>query len=141
MIMMHKFARNFFTCGLVGWCMEILFTSVNSLRRREFRLKGSTSVWMFPIYGSAALLAPVCRLLKNAPVLIRGTAYMSLIFSAEFLTGKLLSKKGICPWDYSRSRWNIGRVVRLDYAPNWFGAGLLFEKILLHQDARRKVSG
>lgn len=124
------FFKNFLTCGLTGWCMEIIFTALHALRRRDMTLKGNTSLWMFPIYGSAALLAPVSRLLKDRPVWLRGTTYMSLIFSTEYLTGKLLSRHKLCPWDYSRSRFNIGKVIRLDFAPYWFGAGLLFERLL-----------
>lgn len=124
------FFHNFLKCGLTGWCMEILFTSLNSLRRRDMTLRGITSVWMFPIYGCAAALSPVSRLLKRSPFWFRGLTYMSLIFSAEYLTGRLLEKKTLCPWNYSRSRWNIRNLIRLDYAPFWFGAGLLFERIL-----------
>ena len=46
--------RNFFICGLTGWCMEILFTSAGSLLKRDGRLIGQTSVWMFPIYGTVS---------------------------------------------------------------------------------------
>ena len=127
------FAKNFLKCGLAGWCMEILFTSLCSLRQRDFTLKGGTSVWMFPIYGCAALVAPVSRLLKNRPLWFRGLTYMGIIFSGEYLTGSLLAKHKLCPWDYSRSRWNVNRIVRLDYAPYWFGAGLLFERLLNHR--------
>ena len=45
------FGRSFLLCGLCGWCMEILFTALHSLRRRDLRLTGNTSLWMFPIYG------------------------------------------------------------------------------------------
>lgn len=128
------FLRNFLRCGLTGWCMEILFTSLEAVRRRDFKLKGNTSIWMFPIYGCAALFAPVHRLLRHKPFWVRGLTYMSLIFSGEYISGRLLSLRAMCPWDYSRSRWNIHRVIRLDYAPFWFGAGLLFEKILLSRD-------
>lgn len=124
------FVKNFLKCGLTGWCMEIIFTSLNSLRCRDLTLKGMTSVWMFPIYGCAALIAPVSRLLKNRPAWFRGLTYMGIIFSAEYLTGSLLSRHKLCPWNYSRSRWNVNRVVRLDYAPYWFAAGLLFERLL-----------
>ena len=93
--MKHTFARNFLICGLTGWCMEILFTSMDALRRREMTLKGNTSLWMFPIYGSAALLKPICTLLKNRPVWLRGTTYMSLIYSMEYITGRLGSAPGI----------------------------------------------
>lgn len=122
--------KNFFKCGLVGWCMEIIFTSLGSLRNRDLTLKGGTSIWMFPIYGCAAMFSPISRLLKKRPAWFRGLTYMSIIFSAEYLTGRLLSRHKLCPWDYSRSRWHVNRVVRLDYAPYWFGAGLLFERLL-----------
>lgn len=124
------FLKNFFKCGLTGWCMEIVFTSLSSLRNRDLTLKGQTSLWMFPIYGCAAILLPVSRLIKAKSLWFRGFTYMSLIFSTEFITGKLLSRKKLCPWDYSNSRFHIGRVIRLDYAPYWFGAGLLFERLL-----------
>ena len=55
---------------------------------------------------------------------------MTLIFSVEYTTGTLLARHDLCPWDYQQSRWNIKRYIRLDYAPLWFGAGLLFERIL-----------
>lgn len=125
-----SFFHNFIRCGLTGWCMEILFTALDSLRRRDMTLKGNTSVWMFPIYGCVAVLSPVSRLLKGKPFWFRGLTYMSMIFSGEYLTGRILEKRQLCPWDYSRSRWNIRHLIRLDFAPFWFGAGLLFERIL-----------
>lgn len=127
---MKKFMKQFITCGIIGWCMEIIFTSIDSFRRRDLTLKGNTSIWMFPIYGCAAFLAPISRLLKKRPAWFRGLTYMSLIFSAEYITGSLLKLKKLCPWDYCRSRWNVNSLVRLDFAPFWFGAGLLFEKVL-----------
>ena len=124
------FYKNFLKCGLAGWCMEIVFTAMDALRRRDMTLKGNTSLWMFPIYGSAAVLTPVSRLLHEKSVWTRGLAYMSIIFSTEYLTGILLEKHRLCPWNYSKSRWNISRVIRLDFAPYWFCAGLLFERLL-----------
>lgn len=110
--------------------MEILFTALGSLQKREFRLVGQTSLWMFPIYGSACLLTPLFSFLKRFPVLVRGTIYAVCIFLGEFLSGNFLMGKKICPWNYERSRWNIKKVVRLDYFFNWLFAGLLFEKLL-----------
>ena len=63
---------------------------------------------------------------------------MGLIFSGEYLSGTFLTRHKLCPWDYSRSHWNISKVIRLDYAPYWFGAGLLFERIL-NASARTKT--
>lgn len=128
--LISRFITNFLRCGLTGWCMEILFTSLDSLRKKDYRLKGNTSVWMFPIYGCAAFLAPISRLLQKKAVWVRGLTYMSLIFSMEYLSGRFLWKHHMCPWDYQKCRFNINRVIRLDFAPCWFGAGLLFERLL-----------
>lgn len=123
--------RNFCICGLTGWCMEILFTSAGSLLKKDHRLIGQTSVWMFPIYGMAACIRPIYRIIKKMPPLFRGGIYTLGIFSFEYLTGTLLKKHHICPWDYSGAKANIDGVIRLDYAPFWMAAGLLFERILL----------
>ena len=124
------FLKNFLKCGLTGWCLEILFTAVGALRRRDMTLKGNTSLWMFPIYGCAAVFAPISRLLRKKSVWFRGLTYMSIIFSTEYFAGKMLRHRSLCPWDYSRCRWNLSRVIRLDYAPCWFVAGLVFERLL-----------
>lgn len=127
---MRKFIHNFIHCGILGWCLEITFTALHSFRRREFTLTGHTSVWMFPIYGMAAFLEPVYRLIKKRHFLVRGSVYALLIFFGEFISGSLLSRKELCPWDYSHSKWNIKKIVRLDYLPCWVFAGLLFERLL-----------
>ena len=132
--MIKKFVKSFLQCGFLGWSLEILFTALGSLRRRNMQLKGNTSLWMFPIYGLASLLAPLCRLLRRRGFIFRGLVYTGLIFTGEFTTGMLLRKRELCPWNYERSRWNLARVIRLDYAPCWFIAGLLFERLLLENE-------
>lgn len=83
-----------------------------------------------PHLRMACLLAPLCRLMRGKSLLLRGSVYTFCIFAGEFISGSLLKRHGACPWDYSRAKYNIKGVVRLDYAPLWFGAGLLFEKII-----------
>ena len=53
--------QNFFRCGMIGWTMEILWTGLHAFRIRNPKLTGSSSLWMFPIYGSAAFLAPIMQ--------------------------------------------------------------------------------
>ena len=36
--------KTFFICGLTGWCMEILFTSLGGLLRGDLLLNGHTSI-------------------------------------------------------------------------------------------------
>lgn len=124
--------KNFLLCGFTGWCLEILFTSFGSYRKRELKLMGKTSLWMFPIYGMAAFLKPLCQLIKGFPASIRAVCYSIFIFLGEYISGSILKKYQICPWDYSKARANIKGVIRLDYAPFWMAAGLIFEKLLMH---------
>lgn len=128
--MIKRVIKSFLQCGFLGWSLEILFTALGSLRQRDMQLKGHTSLWMFPIYGSVCLLTPLFRLLGKLPVFFRGSIYALCIFSGEYLSGNLLARHNLCPWNYERSRWNIHKIVRLDYFPNWFLAGLLFERLL-----------
>lgn len=135
-----EFWKNFIKCGVAGWCMEIIFTSAESIAVGDMRLIGRTSLLMFPIYGLGALLGPICRRLdmwigdaerlgRKDKVWRHGTNSMVLIFLAEYLSGTFLKLYGICPWDYSGRLFSVDGLIRLDFAPFWFGAGLFFEEI------------
>jgi len=119
----------FLIYGAMGWLMEIFWTGMGSLLQRDYKLKANTSIWMFPIYGMAAFLEPVIQLLQPYPVLLRGTIYALCIFVVEYIAGTSLKQVDLCPWDYSGARYSIQGVIRLDYAPAWFGAGLIFERV------------
>ena len=127
--------KKFLMCGVTGWCLEIFWTALDSLRKRNMKLNGTTSVWMFPIYGCASFLLPVCRLIRSFPSAVRGSIYSALIMTGEYIFGSLLSQKDVCPWDYSRSRFNYQGVIRLDYFFVWFLVGLLYEKLLCRKAA------
>lgn len=125
--------KNFMFCGLSGWCLECFWTGMSSVikwNKHDRTLLCRTSIWMFPIYGSAAFLAPLCSKLKKRNALLRGGVYAALIYLTEYSTGVLLKKYRACPWDYSKAKFNVKGVIRFDYAPAWFLTGLLFEKIL-----------
>ncbi|MDO4294133.1 MAG: hypothetical protein Q4C65_13015 [Eubacteriales bacterium] len=128
---MKKLCIDFLKCGVTGWCIEILVSSFESFRRREPTLTGHTSLLMFPIYGAACLLRPLCILLRRSHWALRGLVYMLCIFGAEYASGRFLQKKGRCPWHYGRSGWNVKKVIRLDFAPAWFLVGLLFERLVM----------
>lgn len=121
--------RNFLKCGMVGWCLEVFWTGLGALFSGEKKLTGQSSLWMFPIYGMASFIGPLYRMLKGKPFLVRGYVYGWLILGVEYLSGCLLKKKDLCPWDYSKARFNIKGVIRVDYFPLWVLAGLLFEKV------------
>lgn len=122
--------RNFLLCGSLGWCLEIFWTGFHALLAGQMTMMGKTSLLMFPIYGCAAVIAPLYKKISSLPTVIRGILYTAGIFFTEFSTGSILRHFGICPWDYSGTPFHIQGVIRLDYAPVWFVAGLFFEKIL-----------
>lgn len=122
--------KDFLKCGVTGLCLEVIWTSVTNIKSNDRRLIGNTSLWMFPIYGMAAAIAPMSKFIRKRNVVVRGGIYTACIYLIEFITGILLKKKNCCPWDYSKSKFNIKGVIRLDYAPLWFGLGLLFERML-----------
>ena len=118
--------------GFLGWCAEVVFTALTeSLPRRDWRLPGTTYLWMFPIYGFGGLLFEPCHeALRGWPWLARGLVWTLAIFAVEYATGRLLRRlTGRCPWDYSYSRFHLHCFIRFDYAPVWFGFGLLLERV------------
>jgi len=86
---------------------------------------------MFFIYGMVVVLEPVFTYLAPFSFIIRGVIYMLAIFAAEYLVGITMKKADICPWDYSHATLSIQGVIRLDYAPAWFAAGLVFEAVYM----------
>ena len=132
---MKCFGKNFILCGVLGWCMEIIFTATHCLVSRDQKLMGHTSLWMFPIYGLASCIYPLNRLLKGFPVWLRGMLYSGGILSVEYASGMLLRRFSCCPWNYEGARYSVKGVIRLDYAPFWAVAGLIFEQILLSRNS------
>ncbi|MCL2416185.1 MAG: putative ABC transporter permease [Defluviitaleaceae bacterium] len=118
---------NFLIYGALGWCLEVLWTGLGSLIKKDTRLTSTTSIWMFFIYGMAAFLEPIIRLVIDLPLIARGGIYVLCIFAVEYITGRIMKSLNICPWDYSGARFSVHGVIRLDYAPVWFFCGLLFE--------------
>ena len=88
--------RNFLLCGLLGWSLEIFWTGLHSLFKGDRQLMGHSSLWMFPIYGSAPFLAPLMRILQKNCIWKRGLIYMLCIYLGEYISGRLLKRKDMC---------------------------------------------
>lgn len=134
----YPFIQNFIRCGITGWCLEIIFTAFHAFRRREMALKGTTSLWMFPIYGCFALLKPLFEQLHKISLPIRGSLYAALIFLGEYISGTLLTRRNLCPWNYRRHKWHVNGIIRLDFFPYWFLTGLVYEKLLTDSNSTGK---
>lgn len=87
---------------------------------------------MLPIYGAGGLLlerlhARLSRRGVRAPV--RALAATAGIYAMEYGSGAVLRRTiGACPWHYRRGL-TVRGYVRLDYAPFWYAAALLFEVV------------
>lgn len=132
--------KNFIICGLTGWCIEVAFTSAGALGKKDKKLMGQTSAWMFPIYGMAAGIGVVAPKIAHWPMLGRGLLYGTAIMTAEYITGSILSAFDVCPWSYEGEKYAINGLVRLDYLPFWMAAGLLYEKLLLDIESKNTPS-
>jgi uncharacterized membrane protein len=119
----------FIIYGALGCLIEVLWTGLGALKSRNFRLTSNTSLWMFFIYGGAIFLEPFFVWLAPLNFMLRGIVYAILIYAVEFITGILLKRANICPWDYSHVRFQVKGVIRADYLPAWIFLGLFFEQI------------
>jgi Putative ABC-transporter type IV len=120
--------------SVVGVAGEVAFTGArDSLLRKEWRLRGRSYLWMFPIYGlSAYLFEPVHDALRGKPVWQRALAYSAGIMGVEYVSGMALRRAvGLVPWDYTGHGRLVlpGGAARLDYAPIWGAVGLALERI------------
>lgn len=120
--------------GLAGIVAEVFWTALANVRRRpqeRWLLKGESTLWAIPIYGTIApLFRPVHASVRTAPWWARGLVYMTTFFSVEYASGLLLRRLlGEAPWDYSESPFHVQGLIRLDYAPVWFAAGLAVERL------------
>ncbi|MCX7745600.1 MAG: hypothetical protein N2645_01740 [Clostridia bacterium] len=127
--------KRFIIYGFIGWGMEIIFTGFHSLFNGDLRLGGFTNIWMFFIYGSAVFLEPIHDIIRRWRWPIRGFIWVIIIWGIEYTSDLLLGNiLGVYPWFYS-SPYAVDGFIRLDYAPHWFAAGLIFERIHKMLDA------
>ena len=136
-------ALRFIIYGLLGWCVEILWTALYdffagllstrspSEYSHRWRLTGQTYLWMLPIYGIGGLLLEQVHLFVNeSPFWLRGGIYCLLCFAVEYTSGWVLRRTvGRCPWDYSACWLHIHGLIRPDYALAWALLGLGFERL------------
>jgi uncharacterized membrane protein len=122
----------FILYGLGGWCGEVVFTALtDSVPRRDWRLVGTTYLWMFPIYGLLVFLyEPVHDLIRDYPIIVRAIIWSIGFTTVELITGWLIERiSGRCPWDYSDKRFGINAYIRWDFFPVWAIIGLALEAV------------
>jgi uncharacterized membrane protein len=122
--------KRFIIYGALGICAEVLWNGFGAMLKGDILLRGTTCIWMFPIYGLALFLEPVHYRIKHLPLIVRGGIYMVLIFAVELISGLLLKwMLGTCPWNYVNNGMSICGIIALNYAPVWIVVGIAFERI------------
>ena len=121
--------KRFFFYGIAGWGIEIIWTGLGSLISGDLRLSGQSTLWMFFIYGCAVFLERIHHLIARWPWFLRGMLWVLLIWSIEYTSGFLLyTILGVHPWYYT-DRLAVNGFITLSYAPAWFVAGMVFERL------------
>lgn len=123
--------KRFILYGVCGIIAETVWTGLGSLFYGDLRLKSTTYLWMFPIYGMMILLEPLHNIIRKEAFVVRGLIYMLFFFAGEFVTGGILKYIiGLCPWDYGNEKYSLaGGVITLRFIPVWFLFGFVFEFI------------
>ena len=137
--MSWKWFYGFIAFGCLGMTAEIFFTALTDLYSKwinaetmDLKLQGKSYIWMFFIYGLAAVFFPLLYAkLMHLPLLVRLLIAVLIIFMVEYITGWMLDMfTGRCPWEYTTG-WHISGYIRLDYAPAWMFFAFLLEKVYL----------
>ena len=118
--------------GIFGLIVEIFFTAIVDLfSKRDFNLKGHTSLWMFPIYslGLTYGFDVIQQIIPND--FIRYLSYPLWIWLIEILVGYPASKIGIRIWDYrylsNNKHWK--GIISFIHFPIWIIFGVLVELV------------
>ena len=137
----------FFAFGYVGITTEIFFTAISTVvesmlnnEQISWRLLGFSYIWMFPIYGLIAFLAPIVfGFLEKYPLFLRLFLAAIVIFVVEFITGFLLDQlTGSCPWEYKHG-YHVMGYIQLEYLPAWMLFVFIIEKIYKFLDKAFEV--
>ena len=121
--------------GILGVTSEIFCTSISNLRKKKDKcLRGSSSIWMFFVYGTVYfIILFVLSYFSEYHIIARGLIYMILFYSLEFCSGFILKKCRAVPWDYSNdTKYHFKGIIRLEFAPMWFIGGLISEVIYFY---------
>jgi len=119
--------ESFLKFATFGIAIEVVFTAVVDNFERykaghkiNWSMTGHSYIWMLPIYGSIAFIAPLVIVpLQGLFILFRLFLFALMILFVEYVTGWILLKfTGRCPWHYS-SGLHVHHLIRIDYIPFW----------------------
>lgn len=141
---MHLDTQKFIAYGSLGLLVEVVFTGIHAF----FFLKsknayGRVSLWMFPVWGSGALILEQIRDWSDTNpnlwwhITLRAILLTVVIYILEFVWGLFFEYFPItkrCVWKYMDPkthekvhRFSIMGLIRLDYAIYWYALAIIFD--------------
>ncbi len=124
------FVVKFFFYGCIGLLIEIGFTGLWSLFKKNWKLTGHTYLWMIFPYGFTAITLEALSLSLSWPFWLKAFLYVPVIYGVEALFGWALKMIiGSIPWDYTHSRWSPFGLINFRYALFWLALALVFDPI------------
>ena len=134
--------QKFLLYGCIGILIEVGFTGIWSLFKRNWKASGHTYLWMVPVYGLTAMGLEAVSEALPWPFYAKALVYLPIIYGAEAISGAtiktgtwLLQKLfgghggGVIPWDYGSSKLTPFGLINLGYAPLWLLVSFAFDPI------------
>ena len=138
-----RVALRFLLFALFGLLLEVFLSSAIGFWKGDLTPRGHTSVWMLFDYGLlGVLIMPMARPLIRwgVPLPVRAFVYMLAIYAVEYPSGALFTALGMQVWNNGWCRWNFHDHIALDFAPVWYGVGLVVEYLCGKFDAMALVA-
>ena len=126
--------------GIVGWLIEVVFTGIGSIARRDWTGTSKTYIWMHPVYATAGMAVYIIYnniVVSSNPYIDASVLaiifYVPLFYGFEALAG-LMSLKlfGRILWDYGRSKWTPMGLINFKYAPYWLLLALCMHPVVYY---------
>lgn len=127
-------AQRFIAFGCLGMQVELFFTGIVNLFKKNWMAHCKTYLWMLPIYGLGGLILRYCHNHIRWNAFLAAIPYTVVIYIIEFCFGWLLSRLlGSCPWKYTNDdgktihKRSVLGLIRWDYFPLWYALALVFD--------------
>ena len=112
---------------------EIIFNAARKKvinKESHWALKGTTSVWMFPIYMFGLtygfdVIYQIMNIFSDSSI-VRWLSYPFWIWLVELTIGSITNNK---LWDYSEIPFNVKGTISLLHFPVWVVFGILIEQL------------
>lgn len=107
--------------GSVGLLVEVYFTGFfSAIVFKDRRAMSTTSLWMLPVYGTAAVILGFIHDHTRWPFYLAALPYTLFIYVWEFSWHWILGLFKVKVWDYGPAKFTLAGRVQPRYFPWWY---------------------